>query len=178
MNKTRMMVFGLALGSAGLAAYLAQGFLKPQKEVVEINKVQTEDVLVAARDIAMGDRVDIASLTWKSWPKENVSPAMIIKATKPDAAEKLKEGRARNPIYQGEPINERKIVLPGDKGFMAAILPKGRAFRDRVFAGSVLCSSQRWRSQTAAIFESALTTKPSDTSKFNLRAAFGSYYGA
>lgn len=135
MNKTRMIVFGLALGSAGLAAYLAQGFLKPQKEVVEINKVQTEDVLVAARDIAMGDRVDIASLTWKSWPKENVSPIMISKSTRPDAVDKLKEGRARNPIYQGEPINEKKIVLPGDKGFMAAILPKGhRAISVRISA--------------------------------------------
>jgi pilus assembly protein CpaB len=136
MSKTRIVVFGLALGSAALAAYLAQGYLqKPDAEVVEINKVQTEDVLVAARDIAMGDRVDIASLTWKSWPKDNITPAMITKAAKPDAITAMKEGRARNPIYQGEPINDKKVVLPGDKGFMAAILPKGhRAISVRISA--------------------------------------------
>jgi pilus assembly protein CpaB len=136
MNKTRIVVLGLALGSAALAAYLAQGYLKkPEAEVVEINKVQTEDVLVAARDIAIGDKLDIASLTWKGWPKDSVTAAMITKAVSPDAATTLKEGRARNPIYQGEPINAKKIVLPGDKGFMAAILPKGhRAISVRISA--------------------------------------------
>ena len=71
MSKTRIVVLGLAIGSAALAAYLAQGFLKkPEAEVVETNKVQTEDVLIAARDIAMGDRVDVAALNWASWPKQ------------------------------------------------------------------------------------------------------------
>jgi pilus assembly protein CpaB len=127
---------GLAIGSAALAAYLAQGFLKkPEAEVVEINKVQTEDILVSTRDIAMGDRIDAAAVTWASWPKENITVAMITRAAKPDAVNKLKEGSARNPIYQGEPINEKKVVLPGDKGFMAAILPKGhRAISVRISA--------------------------------------------
>jgi pilus assembly protein CpaB len=136
MSKTRIVVLGLAIGSAALAAYLAQGFLKkPEAEVVEINKVQTEDVLIAARDIAMGDRVDVAALNWASWPKANITATMITRAAKPDAVTKLKDGRARNPIYQNEPINEKKIVLPGDKGFMAAILPKGhRAISVRISA--------------------------------------------
>jgi pilus assembly protein CpaB len=136
MSKTRFVVFGLALGSAGLAAYLAQGYLKtPEAEIVKVSTVETEEILVAARDITMGDRVDIASLSWKSWPKDNITPAMISKTTNPDAVNKLKEGRARNPIYQGEPINNKKIVLPGDKGFMAAILPKGhRAISVRISA--------------------------------------------
>lgn len=136
MNKTRMIVFGLALGSAGLAAYLAQGFLtKPKSEIVEINKVETEEVLVAARDISMGDRLDVASLTWRSWPKDHIAPTMISKSEKPNAIEELKEGRARNPVYQGETINEKKIVHPGDKSFMAAILPKGhRAISVRISA--------------------------------------------
>jgi pilus assembly protein CpaB len=136
MSRTRLIVFCLALGSAALAAYIAQGYLaKPDKEVVEINKVQTEDVLVAARDIAMGDKVDIASLSWKSWPKDSIVHTMITKKAEPGAIERLKQGRARNPIYQGEPINNKKIVLPGDKGFMAAILPKGhRAISVRISA--------------------------------------------
>jgi pilus assembly protein CpaB len=136
MSRTRIVVLGLAIGSAVLAAYLAQGFLKkPEAEVVEINKVQTEDVLVAARDIAMGDQVDNATLNWASWPKSNITATMITRAAKPDAMTKLKDGRARNPIYQNEPINEKKVVLPGDKGFMAAILPKGhRAISVRISA--------------------------------------------
>jgi pilus assembly protein CpaB len=136
MSKTRIIVLGLALGSAGLAAYLAQGYLKkPDAEIVEINKIQTEEVLIAARDIAMGDRMELAAMTWASWPKDNVTSSMITKRTSPDATSKFKDGRARNPIYQGEPISEKKVVVPGDRGFMAAILPSGhRAISVRISA--------------------------------------------
>jgi pilus assembly protein CpaB len=126
MSKTRIVVLGLAIASAGLAAYLAQGYLKrSDSEVAQINKVQTEEVLIAARDIAMGDRMELAAMTWTSWPKDHIASTMITKKGMPDAPTKFKDGRARNPIYQGEPISEKKVVIPGEKGFMAAILPSG-----------------------------------------------------
>lgn len=136
MSRTRIIVLGLALGSAGLAAYLAQGYLKrPDAEVVEINKVQTEEVLIAARDIAMGDRVELAAMTWANWPKDNIASTMITKKTMPNAPNKFKDGRARNAIYQGEPISDKKVVIPGERGFMAAILPSGhRALSVRISA--------------------------------------------
>lgn len=127
MSLSRVIVLGLAVGSALTAAYLAKNFLtKPGAEVVEISKVEMGEILIAARDIAVGDRIDEAALSWSSWPKDQISPAMISKSGNPDAEAKFKDGRARIQMFNGEPVNEKKIVLPNDGGFMAAILPKGR----------------------------------------------------
>ncbi|MGH6931500.1 MAG: Flp pilus assembly protein CpaB [Dongiaceae bacterium] len=127
MSRTRVIVLGLAVGSALTAAYLAKSFLnKPGTEVVEINKVEMGEILVASRDIAVGDRIDDAALSWESWPANQIAPTMISKTGNPDAKTKLSNGRARIQMFNGEPINEKKIVQPNDGGFMAAILPKGR----------------------------------------------------
>ena len=55
MSKMRIVIFGLAFGSAIMAGLLAKGFIgqKPDKEIVEINKVKTVDVLTASKDINM-----------------------------------------------------------------------------------------------------------------------------
>ncbi|MDP9136589.1 MAG: Flp pilus assembly protein CpaB [Pseudomonadota bacterium] len=127
MGRTRVIVLGLAIASALAAAYLAKGFLgKPAAEVVEIKKIETGEILTAARDIAVGDRIDDASLAWTTWPADQISPLMISKSGDPEAKTKFNNGRARIQMFSGEPINEKKIVQPHDGGFMAAILPKGR----------------------------------------------------
>jgi pilus assembly protein CpaB len=127
MSRTRVIVLGLAVGSALSAAYLAKNVLnKPGAEVVEISKVEMGEILVASRDIAVGDRIDDAALSWASWPANQISPTMISKSGGPDAKAKFDNGRARIQMFSGEPIHEKKIVQPNDGGFMAAILPKGR----------------------------------------------------
>jgi pilus assembly protein CpaB len=50
---------------------------------------------------------------------------MITRDEEPEALEKYGEARARLAIFEGEPVMSKKIVLPNDRGFMAAILPKG-----------------------------------------------------
>jgi pilus assembly protein CpaB len=123
----RIVMFGLAFGSAIIAGLLAKGFIgqKPEKEVVEINKVKTVDVLTALKDINMGERFVDGSTSWKPWPVENVTDAMITRDEKPDAREAYLSARARITIFEGETILEKKLVLPGESGFMSAILPKG-----------------------------------------------------
>lgn len=127
MNKMRIVILGLALGSAAFAGILAKGVIgkKPTKEVVEVNKVPMVDILVASKDLAMGEKLIESTINWKEWPKNSVSDAMITKDEMPDALEKYKLARARLPIYTGEPLVERKLVILGQSGFMSAILPKG-----------------------------------------------------
>jgi pilus assembly protein CpaB len=127
MSKTRIIVLGVAIGAAGLAALMAKGFIgkKPSKEVVEINKVPMIEVLVAAKDMSMGERLIDASIVWREWPKSNVVDSMVTKDEKPDALTTYQYARARLPIYKDEPIFDRKVVEPGERGFMSAILPKG-----------------------------------------------------
>jgi pilus assembly protein CpaB len=127
MSKMRIVIFGLAFVSAIMAGLLAKGLIgqKPDKQVVEINKVKTVDVLIAAKDINMGERFVDGSTVWKPWPTENVTDAMITRDEKPDAKEAYLSARARLAVYEGETILEKKLVLPGQTGFMSAILPKG-----------------------------------------------------
>ena len=127
MSKMRIVIFGLAFGSAIMAGLLAKGFIgqKPEKEIVEISKVKTVDVLTALKDINMGERFVDGSTSWKPWPVENVTDAMITRDEKPDAREAYLSARARITIFEGETILEKKLVLPGESGFMSAILPKG-----------------------------------------------------
>lgn len=137
MSITRIAVLGFAIGSAVLAAILAKGFLgrEPQKEVVEINRVPTTDVLVMAQDVKMGDRLSQANLTWQTWPSDNVRPYMITRSAQPNALAELENSRARAALFEGEPVSERKVILPDTAGFMAAILPKGmRAISVRISA--------------------------------------------
>ncbi len=127
MSKMRIVIFGLAFGSAIMAGLLAKGFIgqKPEKEIVEISKVKTVDVLTALKDINMGERFVDGSTAWKPWPVENVTEFMITREEKPDAREAYLSARARLAIFEGETILEKKLVLPGQSGFMSAILPKG-----------------------------------------------------
>ena len=127
MSKMRVVVLGLAVGSAVLAGVLAKGMLgkKGTTEVVEVNKVPMVDILVAAKDMALGEKLQEGNVTWREWPKANVADAMITKEELPDATSKFQTARARLPIFDGEPIVEKKLIMPDQSGFMSAILPKG-----------------------------------------------------
>lgn len=127
MSKGRFVVLGLAAVSAVLAAYLAKGFIgqKPKKEIVEINKVVTDDVLVAAKNVQMGELLASGSVSWQSWPKDSIKDIMITKSEAPDAKEQYAAARARVALYEGEPVMDKKVIKSGESGFMAAILGKG-----------------------------------------------------
>jgi pilus assembly protein CpaB len=150
MNKMRIAILGLAIGSAAFAGILAKGVIgkKPDKEVVEVNKVPMVEILVASKDLAMGERLVDSTVGWRDWPTNAVSEAMITKDEAPDALEKYKTARARLPIFTGEPIVDRKLVEPGQSGFMSSILPKGMraisvAISERSAAGGFILPNDR-----------------------------------
>jgi pilus assembly protein CpaB len=151
MSKMRIISLALAIGAAVVAGIIANGFIGPkptQVETVEINKVKTVDVLVALKDIGMGEKLGEGTIDWKAWPLENVAETMITKEEDPEAREKMKEARSRIGIFQGETIMPKKIVAPGEGGFMSAILPKGMraisvAVSERSSAGGFILPNDR-----------------------------------
>src|SRR6476659_9409903 len=112
-----------------LSAILAKGFLAappPGPPLVEASKVAIGEVLVAGADLPLGDKLTPGNVAWHSWPKDAITAEMITRDGKPDAPAELENARLRAPIFQGEPINERKLVKANSAGFMAAVLPQGR----------------------------------------------------
>jgi pilus assembly protein CpaB len=129
MSKMRVVMLGLAVGSAVVAGVLAKGVIgskpDPAVEATIIKKFETVDVLVASRDIQTGEKLVAGTVLWRAWPRENVQDSMITKEEMPDAEEKYAETRVFVPMFEGEVVNDKKIVKPGEGGFMSAILPKG-----------------------------------------------------
>lgn len=122
------MVLALAIMAALAAVFLARNLSVPapvNPQVVERNNVPMTDILVATLDIPLGDKVEASKLTWTQWPRDSVRPWMVTKDAKPEARTELENARARAPIFEGEPVNVQKLVLPNTSGFMAAVLPKG-----------------------------------------------------
>jgi pilus assembly protein CpaB len=127
MSKMRVVMLTLALGSAIGAGFMAKNLLgrKQEDKVVEINTVKTTEVLVAAKDVLMGGKFATGTLVWQAWPNDNLAPTMITKDAKPDSLTELTSARARLAVYAGETVIDKKILRPGQGGFMGALLTKG-----------------------------------------------------
>jgi pilus assembly protein CpaB len=96
-------------------------------------------VLVAKRDLKIGERLQPADVTWQSWPQGSVSAAFItggpVKANLVDQAQAVVSGDPAiqvitddlvvDPIAAKEPLTMRKLVKGGEGGFMAVKLPAG-----------------------------------------------------
>jgi pilus assembly protein CpaB len=128
-------MLGLAAVAAIAAALLASSFVsRPAPVAVVPTNNNTVQVLVAKRDIKLGDRITANDLRWQPWPQEAAAQGYIVKTRRPNAMADFDKAIARVPAMSGEPISEAKFVRcveePGKRtmcegGAMAAILPSG-----------------------------------------------------
>jgi pilus assembly protein CpaB len=168
MKPARIIVICVAAVAAIGLALVVRAMGSSSKEPVAVATaapVETRPmarVLVAAKDLQPGRRLEESDLDWKEWPADQVNPAFITDGSRPvlaaaagdeskpagavaavtRAATDLATGGAkadyvgsvvREPILAGEPLIMRKIVRAGDSGYMAAYLEPGmRAMAIRV----------------------------------------------
>ena len=165
MKPARIIVICVAAVAAIGLALVVRAMGSPSKEPTAVATAAPVDarpmarVLVAAKDLQPGKRLEESDLDWKEWPVDQVNPAFITdgstpipaaEQSKPEgavaavtrAANDLATGGAkadyvgsvvREPILAGEPLLMRKIVRAGDSGYMAAYLEPGmRAMAIRV----------------------------------------------
>lgn len=132
MGIARIAVLIIAGIAAVGAAILVRGISKPPVEetkvvqaVPEVVKEPTKLVLLAKSDLDVGQRVSPNNLAWVEWPEKVISSTFITKENDPEALEKFSGAIARVRISKDEPVTGRKLVNPGDAGFMAAVLKPG-----------------------------------------------------
>lgn len=128
MNAMRIGILALALVAAGLAAFLARSLVsdeKPQVVVPQIIEQPMAEVLVAASDLALGQRVSKGDLVWQPWPEDAVTNAYITQDVQPNAFDVFGGAIARSPILAGEPITSGKLVSFENAGFMSALISPG-----------------------------------------------------
>lgn len=132
MGMGRILVLAIAAAAAIFVGYyVSQRGAEPaaapapaQQTVVHVDAPRAS-VLVARRDLPVGHRVTLDDLHWQPWPEEAVSAQLISQQRDPDAMRGYVGAVARVEIAQGEPITGRRLVHPGQAGFMAAMLAPG-----------------------------------------------------
>ena len=126
MNTARVVVLTIAVGSGGVAAYLASGSDdRPAPVAAVAPTVETVEVLVAKSDINLGQSLKPEHLQWQSWPAATTSSSFIQRKDRSKGDAEVTGMIARAPFIAGEPIREQKLVKADGSGFMAAILPAG-----------------------------------------------------
>jgi pilus assembly protein CpaB len=127
MNPRTLLLVIAAFGTAGLTAFLVQGWLDRQRAEIMASGSQTgvtaTQVLVAKRDLPAGTFVKPEHLRWQSWPESGLDRAFARagKREKRDFVGSV----VRKGLIAGEPLTDRRVVKPGTRGFLSAVLSPG-----------------------------------------------------
>jgi pilus assembly protein CpaB len=128
MRTRTLILFLVAILLAGGTAMLVRSWLAQQRTVeaqaapMPPPPVQ-KSVLVARSAIPRGQILKPTDLAWQAWPDGGLDRAYVQKGAK--TIEDFAGWVARDPFGPGEPITESKIVAPGSRGFLAAVLSPG-----------------------------------------------------
>jgi pilus assembly protein CpaB len=134
MRARTLLLLLLAILLAGGTALLARSYLAAQRtqEVAGAAPVPlqrpSKSVLVARADIKRGQILRPEDAIWQIWPEGGLDKNYVVMGGPPTPArtpESFAGWVAKNPIAGGEPITETKIIAPGNRGFLAAVLRPG-----------------------------------------------------
>jgi pilus assembly protein CpaB len=128
MRARTLVLFAVALILAGGTAMLVRSFLAQKTAEVEAAPLARavapqKSVLVARGTIARGQILKPQDFSWQVWPEGGIDRNYIQAGTR--TGEAFAGWVARDPFVPGEPISEAKIVAPGSRGFLAAVLGPG-----------------------------------------------------
>jgi len=128
MRLRSLLLLLVAVGLAGGTAMLARAWLAAQHaQVAEASPLAlpapAKSVLVARNDIKRGQILKPEDTSWQVWPEGAVDKSYVVLGTR--TPESFAGWVARNPVSGGEPITEAKIIAPGNRGFLAAVLRPG-----------------------------------------------------
>jgi pilus assembly protein CpaB len=129
MSLRRLLFVLVALIISGVTVIAGRAWLQaehpPQVEVAApVAPVKPLPmVLVAKGDLPAGQFVRPENLRWNPWPEGGVSANYIVEGK--HRIEDFVGAVVRSGLADGEPITEVRVVRPGDRGFMAAVLTPG-----------------------------------------------------
>lgn len=125
MQRRGLIFLVLAVVFALGTVYIARVWLS--KEHAQFAHAKTEKpgifVLVAARDLPTGSFIRAQDLRWQAWPKGQVAANYIRR--KGRRRHTFEGSVVRSRIAAGQPVTANRLVKPGDRGFLAAVLKPG-----------------------------------------------------
>jgi pilus assembly protein CpaB len=132
MNSKRIVFLLLAVIVAGTTAFLARAWLQAERAAMaaQLNSQRPPppkpamQVLVARNTLRVGQIIKPDDLRWQAWPSQGTLPPSYIVEGKRAIAD-FAGAVVRSQFHVGEPIVESEIVMPGSRGFLAAVLRPG-----------------------------------------------------
>lgn len=128
MNLRSLVLIIVAIVIAGAAAYVARSFMQEQPAQAEIVEVRQEsntiEILVAASDLPIGTIVNQDSFRSQPWPEDALDERYLTNGAV-DMEEMVYGRVVRASLLQGEPLTSTRLVGPGERGFLAAVLSPG-----------------------------------------------------
>src|SRR5216684_5957769 len=85
--------------------------------------IENRMVLVAKGDLPAGQFVRPDNLHWQAWPEAGIAENYVVEGK--GKLEDYVGAVVRSGLTNGEPIADGRVVRPGDRGFMAAVLTPG-----------------------------------------------------
>jgi pilus assembly protein CpaB len=114
----------IASGSTIVVGRLWLQGQRPTPELAEKAQESTAPmVLVAKGNIPAGFFLRPENLRWERWPQSGLAPSYVV-----DTKRKLEDyvgAVVRVGLSDGEPITDTRVVRPGERGFLAAVLTPG-----------------------------------------------------
>lgn len=147
MSIRGILLIVVALAAAGGTAMFAKSWITKQQAAFKSRPAQiaqaaeTRQVLVAKETMEPGRFVRADDLRWVAWPKAGVADGYVVRGEAPKGVKPMASaGDAPKPrgmavfdgsvvrtrITAGEPVTALKLVQPGERGFLAAVLEPGR----------------------------------------------------
>ncbi len=124
MKIARLAVLGTAL-AAGLAAAILASESKQPTIAAAPPPISTDGVLVAAKELNVGDAVEESGLRWVDWPTDHIPEGAICKSASPAGIEELKGAFAQRIFAPGDLL--RREGLDRDPTFARKLASGKRA---------------------------------------------------
>lgn len=132
MNSKRIIFLLLAVIVAGTTAFLARAWLQAERAAIAAQMGGPKpaaaakpavQVLVARNALRVGQLIKPEDLRWQPWPQGALPQTYIVEGNRP--LTDFVGAVARTPFHVGQPVVETDIVMPGSRGFLAAVLKPG-----------------------------------------------------
>lgn len=132
MNPRAVLLLVVALSAAGGAALFARNWIAGQQAALHAqaptparaDAIATAQVLVAATDLPTGSFLRSEHLKWQVWPRDAIGADYVVRGA--GREQDLEGAVARSRVMTGEPITSLRVVHPGERGFLAAVLEPGK----------------------------------------------------
>jgi pilus assembly protein CpaB len=130
MTLRTVLLLLVAVATATVTALYARNWLNTERAAMLANVpaeavvAPAKKVLVAKENLTAGSFVSEDDMKWQPWPEEGIIESYAVFGER--KSEDFVGTVVRTAMIAGQPLTDARVVHPGDRGFLAAVLEPGK----------------------------------------------------